>query len=192
MVWLLLNVLVEISCWQQRQRVELHGTHFPVWWLILVFMSFSLLWMLLVPIVCFRLVPFLKAIMGSMLKVSLQLWFACNMCQCFVIISFKFGNDQLCVTNNGMHCLSWHFCWWSSCFQSSWSTFWICCVTSFLYPLLTNCSRSFLEWLWYSWNVEHICRIRSIWLWGIHFFNEYGCSNFALRKLDGHLIFGKE
>ena len=40
--------------------------------------------------------PFLKAIMGSVLKVSLQLWFACNMCQCFVIISFKFGNDRLC------------------------------------------------------------------------------------------------
>ena len=42
------------------------------------------------------LVPFLKAIMGSVLKVSLQFWFACNMYQCFVIISFKFGNDRLC------------------------------------------------------------------------------------------------
>ena len=51
-------------------------------------------------------------------KVSLQLWFACNMCQCFVIISFKFGNDRLYVTDKGMHCLSWHFCW-SSCFRSS-------------------------------------------------------------------------
>ena len=106
-MWLLLNVVVEISCWQQRQRVELHGTHFPVWWLILVFISFSLLWMVLVPMICFRLVPFLKAIMGSVLKVSLQLWFACFMCQCFVIISFKFGNDWLYVTDKGMHCLSW-------------------------------------------------------------------------------------
>ena len=106
LVWLLLNVVVETSCWQQRQRVELHGTHFPVWWLILVFISFSLLWMVLVPMICFRLVPFLKAIMGSVLKVSLQLWFACNMCQCFVIISFKFGNDRLYVTDKGMHCLS--------------------------------------------------------------------------------------
>ena len=165
LVWLLLSVVVEISCWQQRQRVELHGTHFPVWWLILVFISFSLLWMILVPTICFRLVPFLKAIMGSVLKVSLQLSFACNMYRCFVIISFKFGNDRLYVTGKGMYCLSWRFYWWSSCFRSSWSTFWIFCVTtSFLYPLLTNCSIRFLEWLWYSWNVEHFRQIRSAWL----------------------------
>ena len=164
MVLLLLNVVVEISSWQQRQRVELHRTHFPVWWLILVFISFTLLWMVLVPMICFRLVPFLKAIMASVLKVSLQLWFVGNMCQCFVI-SFKFGNVRLYVTDKGMHCLSWRFCWWSSCFRSSWSTLWTCCVTtSFLYPLLTNCSISFLEWLCYSWNIEHIRRIRSAWL----------------------------
>ena len=69
LVWLLLNVVVEISCWQQRQRVALHGTHFPVWWLFLVFISFSLLWMVLVPMSCFILAPFLNAIMGSVLKV---------------------------------------------------------------------------------------------------------------------------
>ena len=141
------------------------GTHFPVWWLLLVFISFSLLWIVLVPMICFRLVFFLKSIMGSMLKFSLQLCFVCNMCQCFVMTSFKFGNARLYVTDKGMHCLSRRFCWWGSCFQSSRSTFWIYCVaTSFLYPLVTNCSISFLEWLWYSWNVEHIRRIRSAWL----------------------------
>ena len=118
-VWLLLNVVVEISCWQQRQRVELHGTHFPVWWLILVFISFSLLWMVLVSIIRSRLVPFLKAIMGSVLKVSLQLWFFCNICWCFVKISFRFGKARLYVTNKEMHCLSWRFCWWNSCFRPS-------------------------------------------------------------------------
>ena len=98
-------------------------------------------------------------------KVSLQLWFACEMCQCFVIISFKFGNDRLYVTDKGMHCLSWRFCWWSSCFQSSWSTSWICWMTtSFMFPLLANCSIGFLEWLWYSWNVEYILQIWSAWL----------------------------
>ena len=148
LVWLLLHVVVEISCWQQGQRIELHGTHFSGWWLLLVFISFSLLWMVLAPMICFRLMPFLKAIMGSVLKVFLQLWFACNMWQCLVRISFN-GNARLYTTDNSIHCLSWRFCLWSRCFQSSWSTFWICCMTtSFLYPLSTNCSTSFLEWLW--------------------------------------------
>ena len=152
MVWLLLKVVVEISCWQKRYRVELHGTRFPVWWLILVFISFWLLWMVLVPLICFTLVPFLKAIIESVIKVSLQLWFAYKMCQCFV-------------TDKGVHCLSWRFCWLSSCLRSSWSTFWTyCATTSFLCPLLTNCSISFLEWLWYSWNFKHIRRIWSAWL----------------------------
>ena len=92
---------------------------------------------------------FSKGYNGKCAKGFLQLWFACNMCQCFVRISFKFGNAQLYVIDNGMHCLSWRFCWWSSCFRSSWSTFWICCIiTSFLYTLLTKLFNKFLEWLW--------------------------------------------
>ena len=163
-------ITFECSCWNQLLTAKskcwiAYGAHFPVWWLFLVFISFSLLSMVLVPMICFRLVTFLKTIMGSVLKISLQMWFACNMYQYLVIISFKFGKARVCVTDKGMHCLSWHFCWWSSCFRSSWSSFWIYCVTaSFLYPLLTNCSISFLEWLWYSWNVEHVSWIPSAWL----------------------------
>ena len=148
MVWLLLHVVVETSCWQQRQRVELHGTHFSVGLLFLVFINFSLLWTVLLPIFCFTLVPFLKATMRSVLMVLLQVWFACNMCQYFIRRSFKFGNTWLYVTDNGMYCLPWRFCWWSTCFRSSWLTFWICCMaTFFLYPLLVNCLISFLGWL---------------------------------------------
>ena len=40
---------------------------------------------------------------------DLQLCCAYNMCQCFVIISFKFGNARQYVTDKGMHCLSWRF-----------------------------------------------------------------------------------
>ena len=121
--------------------------HFSVWWLFLVFYDFFVMDSVS-PKNLFQASAILKAIMGSMLKALLQLWFACNLCQCFVI-SFKLVTAQLYVTHNGMHCLSWHFCWWMSCFQSSWSTFWICCmVTYFLYPSLTNCSTSFLKWLW--------------------------------------------
>ena len=47
---------------------------------------------------------FLKTIMGRVLKDFLQIWFACHMCQCFVRISFRFGNARLYVTDNGMHC----------------------------------------------------------------------------------------
>ena len=104
--------------------------------MMIIFIGASLLWMLLVPMIYFMLVPFLKAIMGSLLKVFLQILFACKMCKCFVRISFKFGNVWPNVTDNGMHCLSWCFCWWSSCFRSSWSTFWICCRRIFFLCIL--------------------------------------------------------
>ena len=105
------------------------------------------------------------------------------MCQCFVRISFKFGNARLYVTDKGVHCLSRRFCWWSSCFRSSWSTFWICCMTvSFWYLLLTDCSNKFsrvtvifLECWEYSSNSKYLAV-------GNNFFNECECSNFALRK----------
>ena len=138
-------------CWNKlltakKQRFKLHGIHFLLWWLFLVFISLSLLWRILVPIICFTLMLILKAIMRSVLKVFLRLWFAGNMYHCFVRISLKFGNARLYVTDNGMHCSSWSFSWWS-CFRLSWSTFWICRIaTSLLYPLLKNYSISFVEW----------------------------------------------
>ena len=95
----------------------------------------------------FQASAFIKDYNGKRATGFLQLSLVCNMCQCFVWISFKFGNARLYVTDKGMHCLSC-FSWWSKCFRLSWSTFWICCMTSFLHPLLTNCSISFLEWLW--------------------------------------------
>ena len=67
-----------------------------------------------VPIIFSSLVSFLKDIMGSVLKVSLQFWFVCNMCQSFVRISFIFGNARLYVTDNVTHWLSQRFCWWNS------------------------------------------------------------------------------
>ena len=112
----------------------------------------------------FQASPFLRAIMGSVPKVFLQLWFACNMCHCFVRTSYRCGNSRRYVTDKDIHRLSWLFCWFSSCFRSSSSTFgFYCMTTTFLYLLLTNCSISFLEWLQQSWNVEHIHRIWSAW-----------------------------
>ena len=52
-------------------------------------------------------------------KGFLQLWFACNTCQCFVRISFKFGNARLYFTDNGTYRSSRRFCWCSSCFRQN-------------------------------------------------------------------------
>ena len=67
----------------------------------------------------FQASAFSKGYNGKCAKGFFQLWFACNMCQCFIVISFKFGNARLYVTDKGIHCLSWRFCWWSSRFRSS-------------------------------------------------------------------------
>ena len=127
LVSLLLNVFVEVNCWQQRQHFELQGTNFPVWLLFLVFIIFLLLWMVFVPIICFRLVSFLKPIMArSGLKTFLQLSFAI-ICAT-VLLKYLVNLVTLdYVSDNDIHCLSWRFRWWSSCFGWSWSTFWICC-----------------------------------------------------------------
>ena len=113
----------------------------------------------------FQANAFCKGYSRKQAKDFLWLWFDCNMCQCFVRISFKFGNAALYITDSGMHCLSWHFCCWNIWLRWSWSTFWLFCIVKyFLYPLLTNCSVSFLEWLWPPWYVDRIHWIRSAWL----------------------------
>ena len=54
----------------------------------------------------FQASAFIKDYSGKRVTGFLQLSFVCKMCQCFVRISFKFGNAQLYVTDKGMHCLS--------------------------------------------------------------------------------------
>ena len=98
--WIILNV-VEISCWQQRQNAELHGWQFSVQWLFLVYKFFVVM-----DGICandlFQVSAFSKGY-NEVLRVFLQLWFACNMCQCFVRISFRFDNAQLYVNDNSIH-----------------------------------------------------------------------------------------
>ena len=73
----------------------------------------------------FQASAFSKGYNGKHAKVFLQLLFACNMCQCFIRIYFKFGNARLYVTENSINFF-----------------------TSSLYPLSTNRLISFLEKLW--------------------------------------------
>ena len=111
----------------------------------LVFMSFSLSWMVFLPIICSTLVSFLKTMMGKVLKAFYNLDFSVRCASVLLeyfldLVTLHHMND---VTDNGKHWLSLRFCWWSSCFLSSWSTVWICSVTiSFLYPVSANCSIS--------------------------------------------------
>ena len=63
--------------------------------------------------VLFQVTAFSKCYNGKRwVEVILQLWFACffianfDMYQSFVRTSFKLGNAQLYVTDNGAHCLS--------------------------------------------------------------------------------------
>ena len=96
----------------------------------------------------FQASAFSKGYHGKSAEGFLQHWFAWNMWECFVRMSFKFGKARLYVSDNVMHCLSLRFYWWGSCFRSRWSTFWIYSMTtSFFYLLLTKHLISFLEWL---------------------------------------------
>ena len=111
----------------------MHRTQFPVWWLFSVFINFSLLWMVLVPIICFRPVSFLKAIVGSVLNVfyNVDLHVICAS----VLLEYLL----ILVTLNCMLLIMVVFDW-------VWPNFWICCTaTSCLYPLLTNCLNKLLE-----------------------------------------------
>ena len=78
-----------------------------------LFLRFSLLWMLFVPIICFRVMLYLMAVIGNKVRVFYNFQLSvCNMCRCFIRISFKFGDAGLYVTDIGMRCLSWQFCCW--------------------------------------------------------------------------------
>ena len=104
-------ITFECCCWNTLLTANatcwIAWNTLPCLMFIFSFYRFLLLWMVSVPMICFRPVSFLKATMRSVLKFFLKLWFECNMCQGFVGISFKFGNDRLYNTDKGMHCLSW-------------------------------------------------------------------------------------
>ena len=123
---------------------------------ITIILSFSLLWMTFVPIISFRLYSFSKGYNRSVLKGFSTNFLCLNMCYCFVRILLDL------VTFDYM-LLKWHtlFILTLLLVEQFFSNL---LYGIFLYPLLTNCSLGFLEWLWLSWNVEHIRRIRSAWL----------------------------
>ena len=52
-----------------------------------------------------------------------------------------------------------------------------------------NLSFSSYEWRWRSFLVEQILFIWSVWLYGVLFFNHFGCSELIFRKVWQYLFF---
>ena len=188
LVWLLLNVVAEISYWQQRQRFG---------WIawdtlssLMIVFSFYKFFIFMDGIHAnnlFQASAFSKGYHGK----CAEGWFAWNMCKYFVRMSFKFGKAGLYVSNNVMHCLSLRFYWWGSCFRSRWvnllnlqydNIFFLSLINKSLNTLF-RVTVAVLEWSWaYSSNSKCLTV-------GNTFFHEYGCSNFALRKFWRSLDF---
>ena len=99
-------------------------------WLFLVF----------VPISCFKLVFLQKAIIScGLLNISLKLLPRFNMCQCLFIIYFMFGSSELYVTENGIESLRLDLQFFISNDLSRGSTLSICFLTvDSLQPFSTN------------------------------------------------------
>ena len=86
------------------------------------------------------------------------------------------------------------YCSWSfSCSRSSLtnlSTFFNCSSTSFCsWPCFKNHSFSSHEWWSKSFLVEQILFIWIAWLYGMLFFNDFGCSELMLRKVWRSVFF---
>ena len=59
----------------------------------------------------FQTSAFSKGYSGKCAKDLTTTLFVCNMCQCFIRISFSFDKARLYVTDNDIHCLSLRFFW---------------------------------------------------------------------------------
>ena len=96
----------------------------------------------------FQASAFSKGYNGKCAKGFLQLWFACNMCQCFVRISFKFGNAQLYVIDNGMQFIM-TFLLVEQLFSIKLVNFLNLLYNNIVFVYFINkLFNKFLEWLW--------------------------------------------
>ena len=87
-----------------KWSIEEHGVHWSVVAVCVYVKTFWLLFILFIPISCFKFTFSLKATMGcTLLYVSLKLLLMPSMFQCLFIISFIFGNTGLYVTKNGIY-----------------------------------------------------------------------------------------
>ena len=182
----LMNVFV-FSTWLKHRVLvpDKHGGHFSVLEGILSFstLPFSIR---MLPIIFCRFLLLLKVLIGCSWKNSHRFLLVWRMCQFQRTIAVRFDKNWLHVNINGIcfgSCCSWSF----SCSRSSLtslSTFSNCSSTSFCsWPCLKNHSFSSHEWWSKSFLVEQILFIWIAWLYGMLFFNDFGCSELMLRKV---------
>ena len=101
MVWWLLKLDEEITCWQESVVLFAeHGEHLPFFIILLCF--FTLLCsILLLPIISFKFLLRLKAVTSSFWKISFNVLFINKMFQCLRTTLLILGRDRLYVNNSG-------------------------------------------------------------------------------------------
>ena len=100
---MLVNAVILRICWQESDQLRSMG-YIDLWLLCVYVKTFWLLFILFIPISCFKFTFSRKATMGcTLLYVSLKLLLMLSMFQCLFIISFIFGNTGLYVTKNGIY-----------------------------------------------------------------------------------------
>ena len=129
----LMNVFV-VRTWLQPRLLapNKHGVHYPVLEEILNFLTLPFL-ICVLPIIYFRFLFLLKAVIGCSWNNSSRFLFVWRMFQFLRTTAVRFGKNQLYVNMDGMH--FWSCCSWSfSCSRLSFtslSTFSECSLTSF-------------------------------------------------------------
>ena len=183
-----LKNLFAVATWFQHRFLgpDKHGVHFYVLEGILNFLTLP--FSIRVPsIIFFRFLFLLKSVIGYSWNNSSRFLLVWRMFQFLRTTAVRFGKNRLYVNINGNRfgscCSQSLFCSRSS--LTSLSTFSSCSLLTrfWLKPCFKNLSFSSLEWWSKSFVVEEILFVRSVWLYGILFFNNFGCSELMLRKV---------
>ena len=166
--------------------ISKHEEHF-LGFKVFLFIFFTMLfWILLLSMSSLKFLLRLKAVTGSFWKNFFRDLLTDSIFQFFRIILLMFGKNRLYVISKGMRVLyglSFLLPFISS-FLSSFSSVLMCLSNSSeLYPCSRNRSLSSLRWCSKSFDDVQISLILSAWLYGILFFNDFGCSESIWKKL---------
>ena len=188
MVWVLLNVVAEKSCWQQRERIDLHGHIF----LDDDFFFSSCKIFVIMGGICandfFRLVLFLKSIMGGVLKAFYK--FDVPVIGAVVLLEYLLDLLTLDYILRIKLYMVYHDVFAGEAVVFDWAgqlsefAVWQIFFVSFISKLFYRFSRVTVL-VFECWT--YLSNLKCLTLG-----NEYRYSDFALESFDGYLIFAKE